>query len=224
MTRIHRDLNLASAFLAEAKSRAMQESKKRNLDLLWSALEETRHEGRRKYGISDVGAKLAKLGGVRAQSIRNDAGEDYRRLIQLFAEADSALAIDASPIEKALSLIPDESVRASVKASLAEAKRLKVENDRLRSICGELALPLHAGAASVVSPSASTSLGLTPRLRNALQKGMLPDRLKERDLSVEEDGSVKQRGLTLFPPGFASAIALVLAQSDTQSTEAKRLP
>lgn len=223
MTRGARDLDLARAFLADVKGRARLESKKRNLDLLWRALEQTRDEGKKRYGIADVGAKLAVLGGMKAQSIRNEAGEDYRKLIQLFADADSSPALDASPLERALALIADDGVRQGVKAALVEARRLKVENDRLRALCGEIVIPLHAGMTPTAKAVAIPSAGLTPRLRSALQKGMSPERLAERGLSVNADGSINQGGQKLFPPGFASAIEQILVQGDSQPQDGNRL-
>lgn len=214
MTRAGNNVALALAFLHERKASAQQQSKKRNLDTLWAVLEEMRKEGQADYSLVAVGKRLEKAGGLKTQSLRNASGADFRRLIDLYREAfapEPASDGGATQLERALALISDAGMRTAIKAALAESKRLKVENDRLHGAMSGLLIPATPPTLALRSDIQEPEIRLPKRLRDALSKGLSEGRLRERGLSVQEDGAIADmRGDLLFPPGFATAIAEVL--------------
>lgn len=214
----------AKAYLDEKINLAERASKKKNLELVWQALESIRNDGMNDYSLATVGRRLKPLGGMGVQSLRNSSGIDYQLLIDLYAEAfQRAPEKSANKLESALALLPDSSVRAAIKAKLDRAEHLERENDRLLMALKSLSIGF-APDARDAPPAAPLNESqavlecapLSPRLIAALAKGMDEERLRERGLTVRPDGSItNSSGAVLFPPGFAEAIGRVLPQTKT---------
>lgn len=209
----------AKSYFDEKKSLPGRESKKKNFDLVWQVLESIRGDGVNDYSVTVVARRLAPLGGLSAQSLRNASGVDYRKLIDIYAEAfERAPKKSGNKLESALALVSDPSVRTSIKAKLDRADQLERENERLILALKSRSIGLSPdarGARPATPPSESPSVperaALTPRLISALAKGMNEARLKERGLTVRADGSISDSsGVVLFPPGFAEAISRLL--------------
>ena len=200
------------------RAAAKRESTRANLDLLWATLEDMRLAAKIDFSLAEVGRALERRGGPKTQSLRNAQGEHFRRIITAYAQALSAstryVAKNKSQVELALDLIADPGIRGVLRHALADLKRLKRENDMLRAAYKELrigALAVQPESRTEVLPP-QPSLLLSPRLVDALRKGMDSRRLKERGLSVNDNGSIVDAGeVPLFPPGFATAIAAILA-------------
>lgn len=202
------------------RAAAKHDSKVRNLDLLWQALEGIRNEGGRDYCLAEVGRRLESCGGPRTQSLRNAQGVHFRDVISAYAEAAGGstrhVAQDRSQVDAALDLITDPSIRATLRMAIEEGKRLKVVNDNLHAAFKTLQLgasivPALPVAEPCVAAAVPAGESLSPRLRSALHKGVDPTRLAERGLSVQNDGSIhSEAGEALFPPGFVTAVRAVL--------------
>ena len=201
---------------------ANRESKVKNLDLLWEVLEAIRGEGGRDYSLAEVGRRLEAAGGPKTQSLRNAQGAHFRDVITAYADAVNGskkyVAKGKSQVEAALELITDPSIRATLRMAIEEGKRLKVVNDNLHAAfktlqVGATPTPPAAPASHPAITSPASGSPLTPRLRNALSKGVDRARLAERGLIVADDGSIlTQAGEPVFPPAFVTALDAVLSQ------------
>lgn len=199
---------------------AIKPSKVGNLDKVWEALNLIRDEGGRDYSLAEVGRRLEKVGGPKTQSLRNAQGAHYREIIAAYANAVNGatryVAKTKSNVEQALDLITDPSIRATIRVALDEAKRLKVINDNLHAAFKALRV-----GASVVPEAAAAHLppllptidkaSLSPRLWQALRKGIEQSRLAAQGLHVGDDGSIENdHGDKIFPPAFVFAIQAIL--------------
>ncbi len=197
-------------------------AKRRNLDLLWEVLEAIREHGGRDYSLAEVGRRLEASGGPKTQSLRNAQGVHFREVITAYANAVSGskkyLAKGRSQVEAALDLITDQSVRATLRMAIEEGKRLKVVNDNLHAAFKTLQVgavqspPTAPSAQGAITTDAAAS-PLTPRLRNALLKGIDRTRLAERGFIVPDDGSIQtEAGDAVFPAAFVTAIEAALRE------------
>ncbi|WP_028730728.1 gamma-mobile-trio protein GmtX [Pandoraea sp. E26] len=206
------------------RNAATKPSKVENLDKVWEVLNAIRHEGGRDYSLAEVGRRLEKMSGPKTQSLRNTQGAHYREIITAYANAVSGatryVAKTKSNVEQALDLIIDPSIRATIRFALDEAKRLKVVNDNLHAAFKALqvgaSLESRVAAEAVPSLRAPAAAGstLSPRLVNALRKGIDRSRLAQQGLHVGEDGSIENvHGDKFFPPAFVTAIQTILGRA-----------
>lgn len=214
-----KERNDAKALLDKMCESPIAERRRENLLLLWRTLEEMEREGCRLISVTEVGNRFEKAGGLKLQSLRNAAGADYRKIIELFAsERSSSRKFDAEPdpVKLALSRIPDASVRATLKAAMDEAATLRLSNARLQRAMKDFSLTaadLAAPAAARPSPLTSneSKVAITPRMVSVLSKALDPSRLEEKGLTILENGGIEDdRGSLIFPPGFADAIKAIV--------------
>jgi hypothetical protein len=212
-------------YLAYKKATA-KPIKAENLDKVWEVLEAIHEDGSRDYSIAEVGRRLQKIGGPKTQSLRNAQGAHFREIITAYAYALSGstryVAKNKSNVEHALDLISDPSIRATIRVALDEAKRLKVVNDNLHAafktlqVGTSLGQPVPATEASPVqlmAPQANTEL--TPRLLDALRKGIDETRLAQQGLHIGADGSIENdHSDKVFPPAFVLAVRVLLTERD----------
>lgn len=196
-----------------------RESKVKNLDLLWGALEDIRNDGSRDYSLAEVGRRLEVAGGPKTQSLRNAQGAQFRDIIGAYAAGVSGstkyLSKTKSQVEAALELITDPSIRATLRMAIEEGKRLKVVNDNLHAAFKTLQVGAIGAATTAETPSlpapAKSVEPLPAKLIRALKKGMDRTRLAERGMRVQADGSIcDDHGEVLFPTAFATAVDAVL--------------
>ena len=199
------------------RSQATKATKVENLDKVWEVLNAIRADGGRDYSLAEVGRRLELLGGPKTQSLRNAQGAHYREIITAYATAMSGatryVAKTKSNVEQALDLITDPSIRATLRVALDDAKRLKVVNDNLHAAFKSLQVGASLPPSDLVVPQvpppepAQALARLTPRLLNALRKGVDSGRLAQQGLRICEDGSIEnEQGDKLFPPAFAHAV------------------
>jgi hypothetical protein len=203
------------------RSVATKATKVENLDKVWEVLNAIRDDGGRDYSLAEVGRRLEKISGPKTQSLRNAQGTHYREIITAYANAVSGatryLAKSKTNVEQALDLILDQSVRATIRVALDEAKRLKVVNDNLHAAFKSLqvgatmpAQPSPEQGPRLLGPEQATTK-FSPRLINALRKGIDISRLAQQGLRVADDGSIEnEHGDKLFPPAFVFAIQSIL--------------
>ena len=203
------------------RSAATKPTKADNLDKVWEVLNAIREDGGRDYSLAEVGRRLEKIDGPKTQSLRNAQGAHYREVITAYANAVSGatryVAKTKSNVEQALDLITDPSIRATIRVALDDAKRLKVVNDNLHAAFKSLQVGATMPQAPVEAPALPAPdldvAQLTPRMVNALRKGIDSARLAQQGLRVGDDGSIENdQGDKLFPPAFALAIRAILRQ------------
>ncbi|MGN8139075.1 gamma-mobile-trio protein GmtX [Paraburkholderia sp. 22099] len=206
------------------RNMATKSSKVENLDKLWEVLKTIQDEGGRDYSLAEVGRRLEKLDGPKTQSLRNIQGAHYREIITAYANAVSGatryVAKTKSNVEQALALVTDPSIRSILRVALDEAKRLKVVNDNLHAAfktfqvgtaLPKVEIPVAAETQRPSLTNENAPAALSPRLLNALRKGLDKTRLAQQGLQVAIDGSVQNdHGDKLFPPSFATAIQAIL--------------
>lgn len=209
----------AKSFLENVCNEATPASRRDNFSLLWKTLEEMDSEGARQFSVSTVGSRFEKAGGLKIQSLRNAAGADYRQLIELFAAERRNLpqaATTSNPVEVALTRVPNASVRATLRAALAETSKLRLANSRLQRTLKDCSLETERisrkGSSSPITAEASQEEArLSPRMLEALKKGLDPERLMEKGLRVLDNGGIEDAGgVMIFPPGFVDGIRLML--------------
>ena len=195
-------------------------SKRENIERLWDVLKKLASEGETQFTLTVVGERLALAGGLKTHSLRNASGSDYRGLIELFREERKENRVGHSeldPVEAALAMISDMSVRATLRQALGEAKAVRLAHSRLQSALKKCSIAEEGSAVQPAAslPAADESKKLTPRMRSALARGMDAGRLWEKGLSVSETGAIEDAtGMALFPPGFADAIYVLIEAGD----------
>lgn len=205
----------ALSLVQSLKKQAVRENKRKNLDLLWQVLETMWHEGCREFGIADVGRRLANIGGPKTQSLRNEGGKDFHRLIKAFASCSGTykgtqLDQGRSQLELAVEELSDPAVRAIFRQVVAENKLYKAQNDQLRSAFKELSVrrPSEAIKSTHLNPPKESQL--TPREKNLLRKNLSPERFEENGWNIMEHGEVvDDTGCIVLSSGFMDIMAKV---------------
>lgn len=196
------------------KTSSKHPSKIKNLDLLWTVLETIRSEHSDNYSIAEIARRLEPLGGPKNQSLRNVQGEDFRTIIDAYSSVAKTLIpkMDLTQLEQAIALVPDPSVRVVLKEFFAENKKLKHENDQLRSAFKTLSISHKPINETAQQPSETIFIPkkpskITKSQLAAIQKGLDPSRLQERNLVITKNGAIEDvQGNQIFPPGFATSV------------------
>ena len=203
------------------KTKATRDNKRKNLDLLWQVLEGMWREGCRDYGVAEVGRKLAEVGGPKTQSLRNEGGRDFRRVIEAFGACagirSRAQQIQGrSQLDIAVESLPDPAVRAMFRQVVAENKLYKTQNDQLRSAFKDLSVKRPAEtSASVQAYLQEVSVPapqLTTREKELLKRNLSSERFEENGWQLMEGGGVvDDAGVVVLSPGFIEVITKLLA-------------
>lgn len=203
------------------KAQAARENKRKNLDLLWQVLDGMWREGCWDYSVAEVGRKLAEAGGPKTQSLRNEGGQDFRRVIEAFGACAGARGRaqqiqGRSQLDIAVESLPDPAVRAMFRQVVAENKLYKAQNDQLRSAFKELSVkrPVETpDSAQAVSQDVSVpATQLTAREKELLKRNLSPERFEENGWQLMEGGGVvDDAGVMVLSPGFIEVLAKLLA-------------
>ena len=206
----------AQAVLETLKSSATREAKKKNLHLLWTVLTDMHRSGLKDYSLALVGRRLEAAGGPKTQSLRNEGGKDFRKLIVAFirslgAQAPAAQQAGRSQLEIAIDTLPDVGVRALFRQIVAESKLLRSQNDQLRSAFKGLAVSApksEQNSASIAEDVITLPVaGLAPLEKDILRRSISDDRFAENGWKVKENGSVvDDTGVVVLPPGLVPLI------------------
>lgn len=192
---------------------------RKSLELLWAALLQMRADEVPDYSPARVGRYTDRMGGPKAQSIRNENGAKFQKLIDAFARTGgkSSRRTPAHPptnIERAIEMIPDMAARVSLKMMLEDRRRLQVENNDLRSAFKRLSVATTApdeprARVEVLGAAARPSLTLDTAAAGAINRFLSADWLEERLWTVEPDGSISDDAIggdMIAPPGFVDAL------------------
>jgi hypothetical protein len=192
---------------------ARSNSRKRaTVEGLWQVLEGMQRKGIKAFTIAQVGRHAEAAGVLRTQTLRNAGGEDYRFLIEAFAQEigaaiTSAPAITATPLETAIDNIADLDIRTRLRMVLVENVRQREEIGRLRQAFK------HMQPASTVETS-SVELLFPPDSRldiAPLEKFLSADWIDERRWSVKANGAIyDEMNECIAPVGFVDSLQAFL--------------
>jgi hypothetical protein len=217
--------SFAEADYQRLLSESSTPNKRRNLEILWQVLNEMRSKDAPDYNIAAVGRRSEELGGPKTQSIRNTNGVHFRELIEAFAKQNAASTkktpiAQISQVDVAISRIPDLAVRTVLKMMVADCKRLKHENDMLRSAFKRLSVDtrsLGAPATQDAPTRDAEPIDMIPPRKaqpldaptaRAFTRFLSDDWMEERGWRIEPDGSITDTTMDwlVAPPGFADAL------------------
>jgi hypothetical protein len=202
-----------------AKSNAR---KQHSLGIVHNVCKEQHERGSLDFSIATIGRLSQKQGGPACQSIRNATGEDYRALIQSWAELAQGKmkkpvkSASGSSSDNWLSKISDPAVRAIVGITLAENKKLRDEINLLKQnaqvVIDRREKPINPRVITTAEvPAQSIMEGLLPFEQEALKHAISDEFLAAQRWTKDENGRIKTRsGATLFKPGYIDAIQKVL--------------
>ncbi|KHK55793.1 alpha/beta hydrolase [Ralstonia sp. A12] len=180
-----------------------------------------RHEaGSRDFSLPAIGRLAEAEGIMKGRALYNAQSVDYKALIEAWA-AYSGPPAPKPPKTLAsheyLMRIEDPAIRSIMQATIAERDKLKAQLNVLKSNAQVTVDRRPLSAAVVATPASqpvtvlAMAAQLTPSEREALQKAVSTDFLKERGLREGSHGEiVTERGRPVFEVGFARAIRKVL--------------
>lgn len=197
---------------------------RKSLEQLWAALEQMQADEVPDYSLARVGKYTDKMGGPKAQSIRNENGAKFRELIDAFARTAGKArartpAHPPSNVERAIEMIPDMAARVALKMMLEDRRRLQIENNDLRSAFKRLSVaPTRPeeprGQVEVLGAAAGPqAMTLDPAAISAINRFLASDWFEERLWTVDPDGSISDDatgGDMIAPPGFVDALRSIV--------------
>ena len=193
-----------------------------SLNIIHEVCREQYERGSNDFSYSTIGKLSERLGGPRAQPIRNVTGAVYRTLIDAWAKfAGGRKSNGSTPRHRGLeddvlSLIDDAVARVLVQNYISENKKLKHENTVLKVAVKETVIidlsgknrPVATGV-EVVTPASF----LLEQERTALRNAISSENIRKQGWTInEQNGSVTRGPLPVFSPGFASAIRKILGE------------
>ncbi|MFA9395768.1 MAG: gamma-mobile-trio protein GmtX [Halodesulfovibrio sp.] len=219
------DINLILEDLKTGKTQRTKNS----LDKLNALLEARFDAGEQDYSIATIG-RVSKLeGGIGTVSIRNKSGENYRRLIELWAtKANTTMKKPPVPQSRKhnipsdmelLKRLDDPAMRAVFGQIIAEKNKFKAENRILKQNT-EVVVDMRPNQV-IHAEQAKQEVEVLPSLSGvllnadveALEDAINEDKMAQRGWAISKYGAVKdEHGRPLFKNGFILAIQKVLAQ------------
>lgn len=199
----------------------------RSLEVIHAICAEQQAKGSGDFSVVTIGRISSERGGPSAQPIRNKTGEHYRTLIAAwaaFAEGHTrkpAARAEPGVADDVLNMIDDASVRAVVGVLIAEGKKLKAENTLLKRQAQVVIDRRPVGATQTPSSPAQVLTAvdtLLPSELDALKHAISPEHLEQMGWSLnEKNGRITKGPISIFRPGFGTAIKKVLAASSRRA-------
>lgn len=198
--------------------RSTNVKKRRNVERVWTALEDMRARKEKDFSLASVAKSIERLGlpGPKYQSLRNKEGADFRALIDAYRQTHgkaptSAKADDAD--EDLPLAITDPRIQHRVRVLLRHVRALEDRNGILHDELAKTRAALTAGAPSGSPPEEAVS-GFTPDERRAVKDFM--HRLEAVGLRADEEtGCILDAisGREIAPPYFLDALRRIATQS-----------
>ncbi|MEA4847165.1 MAG: gamma-mobile-trio protein GmtX [Clostridiaceae bacterium] len=192
--------------------------KKRTLGKVHEICKEQAGIGCKDFSLATIGGLLASKNILTEQALRNKNGEEYRALINCWADftGGSIKKVSAyktnSTNDNILAGISDPTIRAMVGITIAENKKLKNELSLLKQ---QTTLTLDMRTTSkntenvvVVSPFH----GLTDMEIEALRNAISDQLLNYQGWVADDYGRVKMKssGVNIYKAGYVTAISKIL--------------
>lgn len=204
-------LAAAKDLLAQHKKSTKSLQRQKNLDLLWTVLENLRTAGAMKFNLADIGSRLEKMGGPKTQSLRNDTGIAFREVINLYELALKTPDSVAEPdgVERALATMTNATAKHVLREMVTQAKAVARERDQLKiALTAMSVLPPSALSPSTLPPSIPTIPGW---VFEAIEFNLDKARLMERGYEISKEGYLQdERETALLGPDFLGAIDQIL--------------
>ena len=195
--------------------------KKKTLALVHEVCKTQSESKVKDFSIATIAARLSDKGGLSEQALRNKNAESYRLLISAWAEYSNTTMKKPTKQtpntinDSILSQISDPTVKALVGMIIAENRKLKNENNLLKSqTCITIDMRNQQINASnnddVVVVSALDEL--TEMEIEALKDAISDKLFKERGWTADEQGRVKEKGYQVYKVGYVTAIKKILEE------------
>ena len=212
--------------LRQLKAGAKSQRTIASLDIVHQVCKEQFDRKSYNYSYSMIGTLSGERGGPKAQPIRNTTGAAYRTLIdtwQKFANSSGSAASAQRPTNlenDVLSLISDSVVRILVQKYISENKKLRNENQVLKIVAKEKVVINLSGKGDdsgfIPNPHVPIDFLLeqeTFALRNAIS----PETMQRNGwVGDAKSGAVTKGPLTIFSPGFITAVSKILERLNQQ--------
>jgi len=188
--------------------------KVRHLTILNGVCQEQHDRGSKDFSIATIARLSIKVDGPAESTIRNRAGDDYKGLIQAWAEFSSGSIrkpkqVADDPLVAVLSKIPDIAVRSIMGAVIAENRKMRGELRTLKANVN-LVLDLRAEAPAAAGDTIEVlpaSHGLTASEVSALKYAISPELLDSEGWVTDEHGRVlNSKGRPVQRVGYVSAL------------------
>lgn len=210
MTRI--DVIHPDVLLAELISKGGRPLRLRNLNLIHEICRSQYDAGSRDISISSIGKLCETAGILKARGLYNAPLADYRKLILCWSEFTGTPVkkpVKELASEEYINRIDDPAIRAMVQRAIAERNKLRAQINTIKSNTKIIIdrRPARAGIESELKPN------LTNSERTALTKAISQKFLDGNNWREVDLGEiVNSRGMTVFDPGFATAIRKIVGE------------
>lgn len=205
---------LLETFLVSASER-----KARSLQLIYDICEELCKTPSKSVTVANVGRISQERGGPGAPALRNVAGEQYRLLIQAFAQQAGGgikppRTGKQAALDEILEGVNDQVLRTRVSLLVAELSSCKAQILALRHLANQTSvLDLRGVEDSTVQAPVDTSrLQLTLQEMTALEAAISPATLEHWGWKKAPTGRISsESGQIVFRAGFVTAVEKVIA-------------
>ena len=203
--------NNPDVLLAQLISKGGRPLRLRNLNAIHRICRSLYEAGSKDISISSVGKLCESAGILKARGLYNAPLVDYRQLIKCWSEFSGTPTVKPAKelaSEAYINRIDDPAIRAMVQNVIAERNKLRAQINTIKSNTKIVVdrRPMHTEAAS------DLKLDFTDSERKALAKAISSNFLeKNRWREVDLGEIVNDRGMTVFDPGFATAIRKLIA-------------
>lgn len=191
--------------------------KKNTLSLVHEVCKQQSESKVKDFSLGTIAALMADKGGLSEQALRNKNGESYRLLINQWAEYSNTTTkkpkkpTSTTINDEILSQITEPTTRALVGMIMAENRKLKNENNMLKSqTCFTIDMRSQKSNSDVVIVSALDDL--TETEIEALKDSISDKLFKERGWTTDEQGRVKEKGYPVYKAGYVTAIKKILKE------------
>jgi hypothetical protein len=194
--------------------------KKHSFETLHNICREQYERGSKDFSVATIARISAEHDGPSEQTIRNNAGSDYRALLKAWADYSEGYTTkqktnqQSTTADTILAGISDPTIRALVGVTLAENKKLKSENALLKH---QTTLTIDMRAQQNNSTLQTSSIELIPQSEDllptelsALEHAISDDFISHQGWTVDAQGRVKNKGMQLYIAGYVTAIKKIL--------------
>lgn len=208
--------------LQKLKAGAKSPRTARSLDIVYQVCKEQHERNSNDFSYGMIGKLSGERNGPTAQPIRNASGAVYRTLIDTWARfANGHTRRMPTPKtqkldDDVLSLIEDPVARILVQSYLSENKKLRHENQVLKVAAKEKLVIDLSGKHDLANTETFTLISpLLDQEYAALRAAISPDTMRIQGWTVNiQTGAVTKGPLTVFNPGFVTAITKITSSVD----------
>ena len=192
--------------------------KKKTLELIHNACKKQSESDIKYFSIGTIARLIADDGGLSEQALRNKNAEDYRTLINQWAEYYNTNT--KKPKKEKTSTLNDDilasisepTTRALVGMLISENKKLKRENSLLKE---QTTLTIDMRPINDINRNkdvviVETSYNLTDTEIDALKNAISNEFMNHQGWTIDNYGRVKENGIQIYKAGYVTAIQKIL--------------